>query len=234
MAKAPEKAERSGEADARQGGAAGCADAPTRSPTAQSGIAKGTAGMGSGTGLAAAAGQFVRPPRRFLRRPQGAQSTPKGFRRSAAARLRRRAGHRARSGAGAGTGLGDDEPARPHADPQRMPKYRAPRRRNRAEADRRSRRLSSMGVAATAQALETAAARGPRRNSRAQAVDAAPPAAPGKIRRRPATSSSSRTSSRRATSRRRSRSWSRASSATTARRCCSASPAPARPSPWRR
>ncbi len=41
-------------------------------------------------------------------------------------------------------------------------------------------------------------------------------------------------SSRRATSRRRSTSWSRASSATTAPRCCSASPARARPSPWRR
>ncbi|WP_416207770.1 hypothetical protein [Bradyrhizobium sp. SEMIA] len=38
----------------------------------------------------------------------------------------------------------------------------------------------------------------------------------------------------RATSRPRSRSWSRASSATTARRCCSASPAPARPTPWPR
>ena len=47
-------------------------------------------------------------------------------------------------------------------------------------------------------------------------------------------SSSSPISSRRATSRRRSTSWSRASSATTAPRCCSASPARARPSRWRR
>ena len=47
-------------------------------------------------------------------------------------------------------------------------------------------------------------------------------------------SRSSPNTSRRATSRPRSRNWSRASTATTARRCCSASPAPARPTPWPR
>ena len=49
-----------------------------------------------------------------------------------------------------------------------------------------------------------------------------------------AASSSSPISIRRATSRRRSPNWSKACSATTAPRCCSASPAPARPSPWPR
>ena len=49
-----------------------------------------------------------------------------------------------------------------------------------------------------------------------------------------ALSSSSPISSRRATSRRPSPSWSRACGATTAARCCSASPARARPSPWPR
>ena len=46
--------------------------------------------------------------------------------------------------------------------------------------------------------------------------------------------SSSRTSSRKATSRRRSPTWSKAPAVTTAPRFCWASPAQARPSPWRR
>ncbi len=65
-------------------------------------------------------------------------------------------------------------------------------------------------------------------------LDAAPAAAPGKIRRRRALRDQVRLSSRRATSRPRSPSWSRASGATTAPRCCSASPGPARPTPWPR
>ena len=72
------------------------------------------------------------------------------------------------------------------------------------------------------------------RRRQRQAVGAAPAAAPGEIRRRRAASSSSPNTSRRATSRPRSRNWSRASTATTARRCCSASPARARPTPWPR
>ena len=66
------------------------------------------------------------------------------------------------------------------------------------------------------------------------AVDAAPAGAAGKIRRRHRHRHEVAISSRPATSRRRSRIWSKASTAPTARRCCSASPAPARPSPWPR
>ena len=47
-------------------------------------------------------------------------------------------------------------------------------------------------------------------------------------------SRSSPNTNRRATSRPRSRNWSKASTATTAPRCCSASPGPARPTPWPR
>ena len=68
----------------------------------------------------------------------------------------------------------------------------------------------------------------------AEGVDAAPAAAPGKVRRRRALRDQVRVRSRRATSRPRSPNWSRASTATTARRCCSASPARARPTPWPR
>ena len=68
----------------------------------------------------------------------------------------------------------------------------------------------------------------------AENLDAASAAAPGKIRRRRALRDQVRISSRRATSRPRSPNWSRASSATTAPRCCSASPEPARPTPWPR
>ena len=66
------------------------------------------------------------------------------------------------------------------------------------------------------------------------AVDAAPAGASGEVRRRHRHRHEVAISSRPATSRRRSRIWSRASPRPTARRCCSASPAPARPSPWPR
>ncbi len=65
-------------------------------------------------------------------------------------------------------------------------------------------------------------------------LGAAPTAAAGQERGRTRASSSNPISTRRATSRRRSTNWSRACNATIAPRCCSASPAPARPSPWRR
>ena len=199
-------------------------------------INKGTAGLGSGTetGLAAAAGQFVRPARRFFRRPQGAQVdaqiSEESDSRSAAARL-----SRARRSPGSirqlakELGLGDDEPPAPPMPTKDDPKYRLPR----ADLPQPGSGLSSMGVAATAQSLEDIAARGPP-GIRRHTVDAAPPAAPGKIRRRQAARDRNPSSSRRATSPRRSANWSRASSATTARRCCSASPARARPSPWPR
>ena len=71
------------------------------------GIKRGTRRHGlrhrQGFQPAAAAGQFVRPPPRFLRRAPGAEIDPR-LRRGAAARLRRGlADHRTRSGAGAGT-----------------------------------------------------------------------------------------------------------------------------------
>ena len=51
---------------------------------------------------AAAAGQFVGPPRRFRQRAPGAQIDAAGFRRAAASRLRRPRGRRSRSGTGQG------------------------------------------------------------------------------------------------------------------------------------
>ena len=57
----------------------------------------------------------------------------------------------------------------------------------------------------------------------------------GRTSSKAASASRSRASwSRRATSRPRSRNWSKAPTATTARRCCWASPVPAKPTPWRR
>ena len=67
-------------------------------------IGQGTAGVGAQTGmepnpepsgLQAAAGQFLRPPRGFLRRAPGAQVDAEGLRRSAAVRLCRARGRRA-------------------------------------------------------------------------------------------------------------------------------------------
>ena len=99
-------------------------------------------------------------------------------------------------------------------------------------------KMEALGVAATADALEALIRDGrpefKGEDGQRENLDAAPPAAPGEIRRRRALRASSPNTSRRATSRPRSPNWSRASTATTARRCCSASPAPARPTPWPR
>ena len=73
----------------------------------------------------------------------------------------------------------------------------------------------------------------PRRRQR-QNLGAASARAAGKERRRPAPGHQVRPSIRRAISRRPSPTWSKACAATIAARCCSASPARARPSPWRR
>ena len=140
-------------------------------------------------------------------------------------------------------GYGGSDPSRPLIGNRRRQPARRPRRDGgdfRAAAREAPPPLAAAGDArrhrldAGARKL---AARGPRRIPRGRSVqnlDAAPAAAAGKIRRRPARSSSNPNSIPRATSRRRSRNWSKACGATTARRCCSASPARARPSPWPR
>ena len=201
------------------------------------GINKGTAGLGSGTGLQPP------PDNSWDRAPDfsAAHKARKSARRrasgGAAERLHRLAGDRARSGAGAGTGARRRRAARPPRNPPseaeriapeaiRNTACRAPTCRSRARAVVDGRRRHRRGAGKSA-------ARGPAGIQRA-AVDAAPAAAPGKIRRRHSASRSSPSSSRRATSRRRSRNWSKASSATTARKFCWASPARARPSPWPR
>ena len=81
----------------------------------------------------------------------------------------------------------------------------------------------------------------PRRPARIQGrgrpgenLDAASPAAPGKIRRRRALRDQVRIRAEGRPAAPRSRNWSRASRATTAPRCCSASPEPARRTPWPR
>ena len=94
--------------------------------------------------------------------------------------------------------------------------------------------LAADGVSATVEALTQAAHRRQPALQGRQALGAAPPAAAGEVRRRHPLHASSPTSSRPATSRRRSPSSSTASAGRSATRCCSASPARARPSRWRR
>ena len=82
-----------------------------------------------------------------------------------------------------------------------------------------------------------AAARGPRRipqRGDTGSLDAAPPAAAGEIRRRPAPRHQVRVRAEGRPAAGDQGSGRGRASATTARRCCSASPARARPSPWRR
>ena len=89
-------------------------------------------------------------------------------------------------------------------------------------------------VTATVQALSELIEKG-RPGIPRQDLGAASPAAPGEERGRRSAPHRLASSSRRATSRGRSRSWCRGSGTpASARRCCSASPAPARPSRWRR
>ena len=214
------------------------------------GIERGTAGMGSGTGLQPPPDNSFDRRADFSAAHRARKSTPKDVNRasaSAADRLRA-AGTRAVAGArhqrrtAQGAGL-------------RRRSVEAADRRSQSEAHRRrpstkfptspsrgARSADAPPHAAAGHARRhrhdaiagAAAARGPRRVRHRAGLDAAPAAAAGEIRRRQAVRASSPTSSRRATSRPRSRSWSRASSAPTAPRCCSASPARARPSPWRR
>ena len=249
-----EKAARLRAADPLQGARP---DAPPTDPALERllnpGIEKGTAGHGLGHRLAAAAGQFVRAPRRPAQRAHRARKSARARastrRRSAAtsraatASCRRAARHqrRARQGAGLSTAIR----AKPLIGENQTEEQSAPARdeisdiseprREKRQMHRPSPQPVTLGVTASMEALEKLLREG-RAGVRhgAHGVDAAPPAAAGEIRRRRADRASSPTSSRRATSRPRSRIWSRASSATTAPRCCSASPARARPSPWPR
>ena len=99
-------------------------------------------------------------------------------------------------------------------------------------------KMEALGVAATADALETLIRDGrpefKGEDGQLKIWTPHRPPRPEKSEGGVAASSSSPNTSRRATSPPRSRNWSRASRATTARRCCSASPAPARPTPWPR
>ena len=205
------------------------ADRPRARGPAQSRHRPGHRGAGLADRAQAAGGQFVRPPRRFLRRPPRAQIHRAGVRRGAAARLRRqgRRSAAARSRSGARRWV------------SKATRTRAPRpRRRRAATDRRGRLRARelprhhRRVRHGAGAGDAAARRPP--GIRRAAVDAAPAAAAGKIRGRPAPGDQVglRAQGRPAAGDRRAGRGRRA--ATTAPRCCSASPARARPSPWPR
>ena len=181
------------------------------------GIAQGTAGVGSQTGLQASRRrQFVRPPRRLRRRAQGARTR----RRRASARRRRPAmSRRRRSGRWIRTspepsGIEDEDRAR--QQPPGSPRTRRGAGTDRARGGHPSKDRRSQSRPPPARhhrepgSARPAAARGPAGIRRA-AVDAAPAAAAGEIRRRPPARHQVRLRARRATSRRRSRSWSRAS-----------------------
>ena len=204
-----EKAEEGpGAPDARQGRAAGRGrDAGRARRPAQSGDRQGHRRHRFRHRPDAAAGHLLGAAAGFLRRAHRAQVDSQGVRRGAAERLHRLADHRARSGAGEGTGprrcdatLAAPRRRRkrdagvsglPRADPSRRApratsplrgevkkesKYRLPR------ADLPTQPGGFAGIASQ-QSLERCCARAAR-NSPANAVDAAPPAAAGKIRRR--------------------------------------------------
>ena len=173
MAKSPDKPksrkeERPGAADARQGGAPASPATPEAlADLLNPAINKGTAGLGSGTGLDAAAGQFLGPAAGFLRRAQGAQ-VEQGI-----SRKRRR-----RSSTGPPVSGLDPQLAEELGLSDDL-KYRLPR----ADLPKPGSGLASMGVAATPAVAGALAARGPPGICR-HPVDAAPPAAAGEIRRR--------------------------------------------------
>ena len=209
------------------------------------GIARGTAGMGSGTGLHAAAGQFVRAPRRPPRRTHRAQvgrQRDSTRRRSAATSARAPARHQFRASPGAGlrrrSEQATDRRHRRRAAGAARRDFRhlraAPRKARdappvAAAGDARRRRLDA--------GAGEIAARGPpgvRLERRHRGMDAAPAAAAGEIRRRRQVRAEIRVAAQGRPAGARSRIWSKAPGATTAPRCCSASPARARPSPWPR
>ena len=229
----------SGQADARQGARPDlAADRAGARELLNPGIEKGTAGIGLADRARAAAGQFLRPPRRFLRRAPRAQIDARASRRrrsratcakespssipsSPRARFRRERsqppGHR--------RDPHDRDEISDISDPQREKRQR-PRQ---AAADaRRHRHRAGAGAAA---------ARGPpgiQRQSGPTSLDAAPAAAAGEIRRRPALRHQVRVRAEGRPAAGDPRTGRGRATATTARRCCSASPARARPSPWPR
>ena len=96
-------------------------------------------------------------------------------------------------------------------------------------------KMEALGVAATADALDALIRDGrPEFRGGRQDIGCRIALPVRKNRKAACDSSSSPNTSRRATSRSQSRNWSRASTATTVCRCCSASPAAARPTQWRR
>ena len=201
-------------------------------------INKGTAGLGSGTGQ----NPNLQPPpdNSFDRRKDfsaahtRAQVRPirERFRRGAAERLHRLADQRARSAAGEGTrAAATTRPPRPPPSGEKKDwrKYRLPR------ADLPTQPGGFAGMASQ-QSLEQSAARGPRRNSAAQAAVWTPhrPPRPEKseggqrfVIKSDFEPKGDQPHGDQGPGRGR-------ASATTARRCCSASPARARPSPWPR
>ncbi len=211
-----------GEADARQGSArermpVRCRPSMKNCSTRR--CAEGDAGIGSGTGTATAADQLQGPPGR---------------------------GGACRHKARASTQQGSARRRRPAMSPKARSRTRRPR------STPSWRRCSAIGSAKTRTATNSPcppASRPPPRRSttccaRAAANSCARTASrksgcriARRARKNPKAASFQdqvRLRAARATSRPRSPNSSRAPSATTARRCCSASPAPARPSPWRR
>ena len=173
-------------------------------------INKGTAGMGSGTGTSAAAGQFVRPPRRFFRRAQGAQI---GARRVSARRRRATTPASPITGldpalakelglgdermllspppCAEGSGAGVMRTRRTHRLPPPQPPPQGGREKTRSEIPAAEGRPAAAGQRAGVDGRRRhragagkSVARGPAGIHRA-AVDAAPAAAAGEIRRRP-------------------------------------------------
>ena len=189
------------------------------------GIGQGTAGPGSQTGLQPPADNSFDRRADFSAAHRARKSTAR-VRRGAAGGLRRQgsgtlgcdAARAWSSELAQALGFEGDDAAR----------RRPPRTRTRITTyprhHRRRRHRAGAG---------DAAARGPPGIRRA-AVDAAPPAAAGKIRRRPAAGDPIGFRAQGRSAAPPSPTWSKACGARTAPRCCSASPAPARPSPWRR
>ena len=241
----PEQAfeDRSRKADTRQGGAtAASADRACARETAQSGDRCRHGGPGSQTGLQQPPDNSWDRRADFAAAHTARKSTPKGFNeapQSGYGRKRRRAnsipispghsGSRRRMGpsaplplAGGVGGGGRSSSTRARQAPH-PPQPSPTSGEGAAGARRRSHRARA----------RPAAARRPAGIHR-QAVGAASSAAPGKIRGRPAARHQVRVRAEGRPAAGDRANWWKASGATTACRCCSASPARARPSPWRR
>ena len=239
MAKSP-KNQKTGETDARQGGAAGWrARRPRRSPICS--IRRSTKAPRASV---RALGLQQPPDNSFDRRADfsaahKARKSARKVRRRATERIRRLAGHRARPGVGArnwGSTAKRPRSLRGSAEAARIargsdPKYRLPqapicRPTMPAASRRRRRRHRSRSTVCCARAA--------RNSPPAGAVDAAPPAAPGKIRRRQTLQHQIRLRAEGRPAAGDQRAGRGRQTQPTAHRCSWASPARARPSPWRR